>query len=94
MDHQHDVVDEVVVVTEHHIPILWEAIEVHAENRLSQGKNVRCQSQHISGLDLWHPVALSHRRWDLMKNSHLNSKRSLGKVGGGSLFDLVALWHR
>lgn len=34
MDQQHDVVDEVVRVIEHHMPILWETVEVHAENHL------------------------------------------------------------
>ncbi len=34
MDHQHDVIDEVVGMTEDNIPILWETINVHAEDHL------------------------------------------------------------
>lgn len=36
MDHKHDIVDEVVGVTENHVPILGEAIEVHAEDHLDK----------------------------------------------------------
>ena len=36
MDHKHDIVDEVVRVTENHVPILREAFEVHAENHLAK----------------------------------------------------------
>lgn len=34
VDHQHDVIDEVVGMTENNIPILWETINVHAEDHL------------------------------------------------------------
>lgn len=36
MDHKHDIVDEVVGVTENHVPILREAIEVHAKDHLAK----------------------------------------------------------
>ena len=35
MDHKHDIVDE-VGMTENHVPILGEAIEVHAEDHLDK----------------------------------------------------------
>lgn len=34
VDNQHDVIDEVVGMTEDNIPILWETINVHAEDHL------------------------------------------------------------